>query len=179
MKFLIILSFLLLTINSCNLKKNNDKVTTQPIKVIEKKYSFFDSIQLKRNIDFEIMKSFSNLDSGYFTERSEFIGDTIYFPKSRFPLLLIDYTDKLTMSIKFLFVYDTTNKRNVDFKIIKDESDKDFSASNYSFIDFKILSNSDFIISEESFKKTQNGVYKKSIETKKYTLNKYGKIKSN
>ena len=108
--------------------------------------TFLDSVMEKRELLISQIKMHTVLDSIYYIEMNAnvgFSGDTVISLRNQLKGAIINYDDKRSCIYKFLFIFTSTGSFNTDYKIIKNDCDRDESA-DYLSIDYKFLNDSIF-----------------------------------
>src|SRR3569833_79840 len=99
-----------------------------------------DSISAKADISFSQIKWHTLIDDSYFTSKSTFSGDTLYYPNSDNPIAVISYNDNLVCTKKILLIYDKMTLKNTAWLLIASDCDEDYS-TDYSRLSYKIFNN--------------------------------------
>jgi hypothetical protein len=107
------------------------------------KKTFFDSIAAQMPLSFGQVHQHAKIDSAYFTAKSEFTGDTIYYPTADFVLAIIRNDDHSVCSYKFLAVYNTRTKENTACQLVETGCDEDYS-TDFTQLSFKIFNKKQF-----------------------------------
>jgi hypothetical protein len=119
--------------------------------------TFFDSVMAKMYLNFGQIKKHTLIDASYFEHASKdstknhmlsFEGDTIYYPASKHPLVILHYSDTLGVgSQRLLLVFDRQTLRNTDYHLVETDSDIDYSTDDIQH-QFKVISNTSFYVDE-------------------------------
>jgi hypothetical protein len=114
------------------------------------KRTFFDSVAEQMDLSFNQVRRHAKIENGYFTPKSTFSGDTIFYPHSGFPLVIIRNNDGLVCSYKLLLVYNRGAKENTACKLVETDCDEDYS-SDYSQLSFKVFNSKQFFTREVDY----------------------------
>jgi hypothetical protein len=133
---------------------------------------FLDSVRTKMNLSFDQIKQQTNIGTIYYTDRVEFLGDTVWFRNSKHPLAIVRYTDS-NLNKKLLLVFNRRGKCTASLMVGMngDVDGLDSVVLNYKIID------------DYSFSTTETWTYRggkiddKITVTKQfYWINKKGNI---
>ncbi len=155
------------------------KQMENPISAIETTkptLSFLDSVLYKYELSSEQIRVHTMIDSFYYTgSRSDviFTGDTVFGLHDKLKGLIIDYDDRENCIYKFLFIFNTIDTQNTDYRKIYSNCDRDKS-SDYYRLDYKFLSDSSFQTSESFIPRNSDKITK--IERIKMRVNNRGRI---
>ena len=116
----------------------------------EKELSFLDSVMARLDLSYDQMRAHTTLDSFMYKKRSEyggvplFRGDTVYFADKEFPIVIIDYSDGLVCSQKYLLAFRLKGMKSLDYKEVEINCDQDQSAEFFGETKFEIVNDSSF-----------------------------------
>lgn len=136
--------------------------------------SFFDSIQNKDYISRKQLYSHLK-DTGLFTGKTNFMGDTVYFPESNYRLVILSMDYDRVCLFKYLLVYKKGNPKNIDNKLLETDCDIDYG-TNYTHLEYKIFSRTLFFTREAFYQIDSTSKVKIDLSEKFYKLNSNGKI---
>ncbi|MET0637373.1 MAG: hypothetical protein ABWZ25_15185 [Chitinophagaceae bacterium] len=112
--------------------------------------SFLDSITRKEKLTIDQIRKHTMLDSIYYTgvfSDVVFTGDTVFDVHNGLKGAIINYSDKMSCTYKFLLILKADNYVNISNKIIYSDCDRDESF-DYTFIRFKVRNDSIFETTE-------------------------------
>jgi hypothetical protein len=113
------------------------------------------------------------IDSAYIRQESIFQGDTILFPDSRYCFAIISYDDRLVCSNKFLVVFDRSQQKGTDYKMIYTDCDRP-EGESYNEISYEIPNDSSLIIIYNQHQKASDGQLKLTVEKERWRLGETG-----
>jgi len=149
------------------------------IKVNYKKQdlTFFDSIAAKNNLSIEQVKKHLIIDSSFFTNRSHFVGDTIYYPNSNPKLIILTCDNNRTCLEKYLLVYKVNSVKTASFLMVETDCDIDYG-TDYNKLDFAIFNNRQFYTRDIWYKVGNSSKVKIEKTDQFYQIDVSGKIDS-
>jgi len=153
---------------SCNYTGNNKRQPPTPSS------KFLDSVLAKADISLSFIKNHT-LIREYFTEKSKFTGDTVYFRDSDHPVVIMEYSDGMVCSKKFLLVYQRNTLKNTACKLVETDCDED-DASNYNRISFGIFNHTYFYTRDVWYIRDEGAKTKVTVDDQFYHFGKNGKI---
>jgi hypothetical protein len=113
--------------------------------------TFFDSVSAKMELSTQQILSRTLMDKGLTKvqdsfnpdRKPTFSGDTIYYADSKQPIVIIDYSDNLVSTQKYLLVYH--GQKNVACKQVNLSIDVDYSTDDTQY-DYTMVGNNSFYI---------------------------------
>jgi hypothetical protein len=137
---------------------------------------FLDSIANKDELSVEQIRSYTSIDSIWYTGRrsiARFIGDTVFHFFGGFTGAIIKYDDRSNCVYRFLLVFRPPDSQNTANKIIYTDCDRDESAG-YNDTRYKLLNDSMF----ETIKRyyPPGGQKAKSVVRQKWRISDSGTI---
>jgi len=164
---------LLCILVSCN-RQSNKKKTGVPF--IPQKVTFFDSIMNKEEIPLTQLHSHL-LDTGYFSGRSQFRGDTVYYPNSAYPIVVLSMGFHGVCLEKYLLVYKKNSQKNTACMEVETDCDIDYG-TNYDKLDYKLFNQHQFYTREAWYEVDSAKKVKITTTDRFYQINAAGKIDS-
>ena len=176
MKLKSILIFYLFYIFGCSgndaAKNRHDNLFHKTIR----KRTFFDSIMSKMDIPISQLKPhLSNPD--YFSHYTHLAGDTVYYPNSDYPIIILSMDYQGVCLEKYLLVFKKNILKNTDCLRVETDCDIDYGR-NYYKLDYKVFNDNQFYTRDVSY--DVDSVSKVSITKTDqfYQINTNGKINS-
>ena len=139
------------------------------------KKTFFDSVAAQLDLSFKQVRRHTDIDSGYFTAKSKFTGDTIYYALSKFPLAIIRNEDGLVCSYKFLLVYNRHTRENTACYLVETDCDEDYG-TDFSRLSFKIFNETQFFTREVTYTREQGKKTRVTVDDRFFQIDDKGKI---
>ncbi|MDR3694865.1 hypothetical protein [Mucilaginibacter sp.] len=116
-------------------------------------------------------------DTGYFTHYSHFSGDTIYYPDSNYPIVILSMGFEGVCLEKYLLVYKKNSPKNTDCMRVETDCDIDYG-TNYNKLDYKVFNQTQFFTRDVSYEVDSASKVKITRNEHFYQINKKGKIDS-
>jgi hypothetical protein len=145
-------------------------------KIINYKKSFFDSVLSKSYLSLTQITRHVNIDTDYITSESKFKGDTVFYSKSNYPIVIVDVYGP-TCGYKFILIFERDGIRNISYKLGESDCDEDES-SNYSSLTYKLINDRNFYTQEKDYERKAGHKTKVTLTNVYYRINKDGKIDS-
>jgi hypothetical protein len=188
MKLLIILLFLnLAMVSACQQEHKSEPVQKSEPAILSQEpenadsaktsLTFLDSVSRQYDLTIAQIKAHTLIPDFYYTGRlsvATFSGNTVINLAYGFKGAVLNYSDGLNCSYKFLLVMDTAKNINVSYHQIYSVCDRDESAG-YVTLDYKFLNDSLFDIIETGTSESSE-VKHFNTEIKKWRIRKDGKI---
>ena len=162
----IVVFFIILSGPSCHSNHKGDP---------KRKTTFFDSVASKMSLDFSQMQRHAQINSSYFTAKSKFTGDTIYYPHSAFPLIIVHNDDGQVCSYNFLLVYNGHTKVNTACHLVETDCDEDYS-SDFHQLSFKIFNKAQFFTREVAYIRQSGKKTRVIVNDRFFQIDEKGKI---
>jgi hypothetical protein len=133
---------------------------------------FLDSVQAKMGLPFDQIKQYTNIDTANYKAQADFLGDTVWFPRSKHPLAIVRYSDR-GIDKKLLLVFNKNGKCTASLMVamVGDVDSFDSIVLNYK------------ISGDNSFSTTETWTYHGGSKDDKitttrqfYEINKKGRI---
>jgi len=164
---------------SCNdsKKKHNDS-TQVPGSTgkVARKATFFDSIMAKQDIPvLQLQRHLA--DTGYFTHNSHFSGDTVYYPDSNYPIVILSMDFDGVCLEKYLLVYKKNSPKNTGCMRVETDCDIDYG-TNYSKLYYKVFNQTQFFTRDVWYEVDSASKVKITRNDHFYRINEKGKIDS-
>ncbi|MBS1521727.1 MAG: hypothetical protein JST50_12070 [Bacteroidetes bacterium] len=158
-------------------KKDQSKTDSAATSLQPHYSTFLDSIFNQANLSFAQIKHHTLIDNVYFTTKSTFTGDTIYYRNSNYPIVILKYNDGLVCSKKILLVYDKKTMKNTAELLVETDCDEDYS-TDFSRLSYKIFNNNQFYTREVRHIRNNGKKTKIAFNDRFYHINNSGKIES-
>jgi hypothetical protein len=171
--------YLLCLLASCNSSTNKKKTgisDSDTMHRVSHSATFFDSVMDKEEIPLPQLQRHL-LDTGYFSGRSQFRGDTVYYPDSAYPIVVLSMDFHGVCLEKYLLVYKKNSQKNAACIEVETDCDIDYG-TNYDKLDYKVFYKNQFYTREAWYE--VDGAKKVKITTTDqfYQVNAAGKIDS-
>ena len=137
--------------------------------------NFINNIISKKEIDKEVVKKNTLIDSVFFCDDCTFHGDSLYSVSDKFLILLLDYSG-MNCAYKFLLVYDKNKKANTDYMIGATDCDRDYSAANFHTLTYKVINDSIIKITTHFYHVNSTEENKKRQINDFFSINKEGRF---
>jgi hypothetical protein len=158
-------------------KDDSNKIFTSSKKVDEDSCkNLICYVRRRLTIPHSLIKKETLIDTVYINYGAIFTGDTIYSISRDHSILILDYNDGLVCLNKFILIID--NKSNINTDYILGSTDCDRNGDNEYFSTYFLIKGEEIIISKKFAAKGVEIANSKIIETKRYSINNYGKLKS-
>ena len=159
-------------------KKNQQNIADSTASSLRTHNStFFDSVYNQADLSFTQVKHHTLIDNTYFTSKSTFTGDTIYYRNSDYPMIILKYDDHLVCSKKILLVYNKRTLKNTDWLLVATGCDEDYS-TDFSRLSYMVFNNKQFYTREVKHLRNEGKKTKVTFADKFYQINSLGKIDS-
>ena len=139
--------------------------------------TFFDSVFNQVDLSFTQVRHRTLINGTYFTSRSTFTGDIIYYRNSNYPIVILKYNDGLVCTKKILLVYDKKLMKNTAALLVETDCDEDYS-TDFSRLYYKVFNKNLFYIREVMHIRNKGEKTKVTFTDKFYKINNLGKIDS-
>jgi hypothetical protein len=147
-----------------NFHKTHDTISRSTALV-----SFFDSVESHVVLSHDQIKTHTTIDSTYWTKllhRAVFYGDTIYFRMGKHPLVVLNYSDSVVCSYKFLLIFDSAGKINYDYAIVDSRCDDD-GGEIYTTLSYEIVNDTTILTKKTSYDR-RKGKNNRAVSKDKY-----------
>jgi len=146
---------------------------------VARHFSFLDSISKKYNLSIEQIRTHTIIDSFYYdtnlNRSATFTGDTVFIIHNTFKGAIVNCY-RGTGNYKLLIIFTLDGTENTDYKEIYSAGDSDGDEDNYSWDDYKLLTDSTFQTFESY---TRHNSTKQGEKNKiKWQINDKGRIDS-
>lgn len=165
--------YLLCILVSCNSSTNKKKTD---VAGISHSATFFDSVMNKEEISLLQLQSHL-LDTGYFTGRSQFRGDTVYYRDSAFRIVIVTMDFHGVCMEKYLLIYKGNSQKNTACMEVETDCDIDYG-TNYDKLDYKVFNKTLFYTREAWYEVDSAKKVKITTTDRFYQINAAGKIDS-
>ena len=140
------------------------------------KSTFFDSIMSKMDIPLTQLKHhLSNPD--YFSHYTHLAGDTVYYPNSDYPMVILSMDYQGVCLEKYLLVFKKNTLKNTDYLRVETDCDIDYG-SDYNKLDYKVFSETLFYTRDAWYKVNSTSKVKITKTDIFFRVNADGKIDS-
>jgi hypothetical protein len=153
-------------------KNNHDNLLHKAIH----KATFFDSIMSKMDIPLSQLKRHL-LDPDYFSHYTRFAGDTVYYPNSDYPIIILSMDYHAVCLEKYLLVYKKNSLKNIACLLVETDCDIDYG-TDYEKLDYKVFNENQFYTRDVCYEVDTHSKFKITKTDQFYQINTYGKIDS-
>ena len=181
MKLKLLSTILMVCLLACSFNKSEKRSQTSrqagdTTRKELRKTTFFDSIMAKDDIPvLQLQRHLA--DTGYFKHYSHFSGDTVYYPDSTYPIVILSMDFDGVCLEKYLLVYKKNSPKNTACMRVETDCDIDYG-TNYSKLDYKVFNRTQFFTRDAWYQVDSAPKVKITRHDNFYQINKKGKIDS-
>jgi hypothetical protein len=171
------LLFIALIILFCGCSANNTTIKNDSVASNAKvghKSTFIDSVLTQDTFTTTQIKQHV-VDSSFISKKSHFTGDTVYYPDAAYSLAILRDDDRAVCTTKYLLVYKNGESKNISGMQVGSDCDED-SSTDYSRMEFKIFSNTQFYTREVAHLREPGQKTKVRVTDKFYEIDSKGRI---